>query len=114
LISSDIHNKEVSLSATEFNTLRVLFRVLDREGRPIEASGRPKSANSSKMSSGASKPLSSYAPFFNVPSQIGQQTSAKVHMSVIIEWINNLLLTTEPTEGIFKLNSLNKCVVTKS
>ena len=27
LISTDIHNKEVSLSATEFNTLRILFKL---------------------------------------------------------------------------------------
>jgi len=68
LISSDIHNKEVSLSATEFNTLRILFRVVDRDGRPIETSGRPKSATSSKVSqTGSIKPLSSFAPFFSTP-----------------------------------------------
>lgn len=27
LISTDIHSPEVSLSATEFNTLRVLFKI---------------------------------------------------------------------------------------
>ncbi len=32
LVSSDIHNSEVSLSATEFNTLRVLFRVDQSSG----------------------------------------------------------------------------------
>jgi len=26
-VSTDIHNKEVQLSATEFNTLRILFKV---------------------------------------------------------------------------------------
>jgi|TARA_B110001450_G_scaffold248932_1_gene265689 hypothetical protein len=32
LVSSDIHNKEVSLSATEFNTLRILFKVVGSDG----------------------------------------------------------------------------------
>lgn len=36
LISSDIHNKEVSLSATEFNTLRVLFKVVGPDGKSLE------------------------------------------------------------------------------
>ena len=27
LVSTDIHNKDVSLSATEFNTLRILFNI---------------------------------------------------------------------------------------
>jgi hypothetical protein len=45
LISSDIHNKEVSLSATEFNTLRILFKVQGADGRSNE---RPKSASLNK------------------------------------------------------------------
>ena len=36
LISSDIHNKEVSLSATEFNTLRILFKIVGPDGKSIE------------------------------------------------------------------------------
>lgn len=36
LVSSDIHNKEVSLSATEFNTLRILFKVVNSDGRSLE------------------------------------------------------------------------------
>lgn len=48
LISSDIHNKEVSLSATEFNTLRILFKVQSVDGKSMES--RPTSASSSKMS----------------------------------------------------------------
>lgn len=35
-------------------------------------------------------------------------------MSTIIDWVSNLLITSEPTENLFKLNSLNKCVATKS
>lgn len=48
LISSDIHNKEVSLSATEFNTLRILFKVQSSEGKSLES--RPTSASSSNRS----------------------------------------------------------------
>ena len=36
LVSTDIHNKEVSLSATEFNTLRILFKVIGSDGKAIE------------------------------------------------------------------------------
>ena len=34
LVSTDIHNKEVQLSATEFNTLRVLFRIRGQQEKP--------------------------------------------------------------------------------
>lgn len=54
LISSDIHNKEVTLSATEFNTLRILFKVVGPDGRLIETvDKRPKSATSQQNKSGA-------------------------------------------------------------
>lgn len=47
LISSDIHNKEVSLSATEFNTLRILFKIVGPDGKQIvDNKGRPNSATS--------------------------------------------------------------------
>lgn len=45
LVSSDIHNKEVSLSATEFNTFRILFKVVGADGRSLENQLRPKSAS---------------------------------------------------------------------
>ncbi len=45
LVSSDIHNKEVSLSATEFNTLRILFKLVGPDGNAIDNSMRPKSAS---------------------------------------------------------------------
>jgi hypothetical protein len=45
LVSSDIHNKEVSLSATEFNTLRILFKVVGSDGQSIENQSKPKSAS---------------------------------------------------------------------
>lgn len=70
LISSDIHNKEVSLSATEFNTLRILFKIIGPDGKSIESlKQRPSSATStsSKSGGGSYKPLSTYAAFFNQP-----------------------------------------------
>ena len=61
------------------------------------------------------KQLSTFAHFFNPnPASGGNQSSIKVHMNTIIEWINGILLTIEPSEGLFKLNNLNKCVATKS
>jgi hypothetical protein len=49
LISSDIHNKEVSLSATEFNTLRIIFSIYTTDGKPVDGN----------------KLLSNYSSFFN-------------------------------------------------
>jgi len=57
--------------------------------------------------------MSSFAPFFTVPSAGSSNASTKVHMSVITDWINNLLVSIEPNEGLFKLNNLNKCIATK-
>ena len=56
LVSTDIHNKDVSLSATEFNTLRILFKT---DGK-------------SKVM------LSQMAPFF---SQTSTPSTQKVHMN---------------------------------
>lgn len=91
LVSTDIHNKDVSLSATEFNTLRILFNI---EGKTT------------------GKQLSGYAPFFQTTTQNSSQTS-KVHMNIISEWINSILLPVESSEGVLKMNSLNKCVTVK-
>jgi len=63
LISSDIHNKEVSLSATEFNTLRILFKVQGSDGRSFENLSRPRSGTSNSKSN-SSKPLSSFTTFY--------------------------------------------------
>ena len=66
LISSDIHNKEVSLSATEFNTLRILFKIVGPDGKQIEnIKTRPNSATSTSKNSQGCKPLSAFANFFN-------------------------------------------------
>lgn len=79
LVSTDIHNKDVQLSATEFNTLRIIF--------DIQSTQTQKSM------------LSQFAPFFQQQQQMNTgplQNSAKVHMNVIIEWINNMLSPIEP------------------
>lgn len=118
LISSDIHNKEVSLSATEFNTLRILFKVQSTDGKSLES--RPTSASSSKMSMSSMqmKQLSHFAPFYMQPasttSSASGQSSAKVHMSTIMDWIISLLAIQEPMENLYKLNSLNKCMNVKT
>jgi hypothetical protein len=89
LVSTDIHNKDVSLSATEFNTLRILFNI---EGKTT------------------GKQLSGYAPFFQTTQSA--QTN-KVHMNLISDWINSLLLPIESQSGMLKMNNLNKCVTVK-
>mmetsp|Transcript_2001 Transcript_2001/g.3546 ORF Transcript_2001/g.3546 Transcript_2001/m.3546 type:complete len:186 (-) Transcript_2001:393-950(-) len=40
--------------------------------------------------------------------------SVKVHMNVIIDWINTVLSPSEPTESTLKMNSLYRCVSLKS
>ena len=85
LISTDIHNKEVSLSATEFNTLRILFKIQGSDGQPINTTG---------------KHLSSFAPFYQSQASAsgpGNSTSIKVHMNEINDWINMLI---QPVESI--------------
>jgi hypothetical protein len=63
LISADIHNKEVALSATEFNTLRVLFKVHSLDGKALDLVQRPRSAASSSTRA-TQKQLSAFTPFF--------------------------------------------------
>jgi hypothetical protein len=70
LVSSDIHNTDVSLSASEFNTLRVLFKV--------EKSSGLKSAST----------LSSIASFF---ASASSHSTLKVSMGVIAEWIVSMI-----------------------
>lgn len=112
LVSTDIHNKEVSLSATEFNTLRVLFRVHSVDGRIIDPGSRPRSGTSSHRSS-TTKSLSSFAPFYQSQSAVSGGQSVKVHMTQLIEWIYSSLSVLEPMDGNFKMNSLYKCVTVK-
>ena len=63
LVSADIHNKEVSISATEFNTLRILFKIHSVDGRPFGDLNRPKSSTTSSRSM-SQKTLSSFTPYF--------------------------------------------------
>jgi hypothetical protein len=59
LVSTDIHNNEVSLTANEFNSLRILFNVED------------------------AKSLASMTPFFSQSTH----SSTKVHINELQEWI---------------------------
>ena len=70
LVSTDIHNDEVSLTANEFNSLRVIFRI--------------------KNSQAPNAPLSSLTPFFP---QNGQ--SVKVHMNMLQDWLLQAVAHTE-------------------
>jgi len=91
LISTDIHTAEVSLSASEFNTLRILFKINQPSG----------------LKAGAMQ-LSQLTPFFQ---QTGHQV--KVHMNVIIDWLSQIILQHEPEGEVQYMNSLNKCVTIK-
>ena len=83
LVSTDIHNNEVSLTANEFNSLRILFKVED------------------------AKSLASLTPFFTQSTH----SSTKVHMNELQDWILEQLDQNEPEQ--FNLSHLNKCVVVK-
>lgn len=76
LVSTDIHNDEVSLTANEFNSLRVLFKVKNQ-------------------SVGNATTLSQLTPFFT-----GQATgqSQKVHMSALQDWLLNAVAQTEEVD----------------
>lgn len=66
LVSTDIHNDEVSLTANEFNSLRILFKV-----RNMAEVAKP------------AQNLSQLTPFYT--QQSGQ--SIKIHMNVLQEWL---------------------------
>ena len=65
---------------------------------------------------GSMKQLSHFAPFFHQASSAATtgQSSVKVHMSTIMDWIIGLLAVQEPMENLYKLNSLNKCMNVKT
>ncbi|CDW72648.1 tubulin binding cofactor c domain-containing protein [Stylonychia lemnae] len=92
VISTDIHSTEVSLSATEFNTLRVLFKIQQAAGSKISAS----------------QTLAQLTPFFQPSNQ-----QVKVHMNVIIDWLGQIISPHEPEDEIVYMNGLNKCVTIK-
>lgn len=103
LVSTDIHNTEVCLTANEFNSLRVLFRPLQIQGTQL------------------SRSLASLTPFYSSGSH-----STKIHMTELSEWLLNnveqedvLSSTYKKLEGdVLKPNAehitfLNKCVTIK-
>ena len=94
LVSTDIHNTEVSLTANEFNSLRVAFRL------NVKA-----------------KNLASLTNFYK-PGAV----SAKVHMNELSDWIlDNLTLEEPSTEALLDkktgktetISYLNKAVMVK-
>jgi hypothetical protein len=91
LISSDIHSPEASLSASEFNTLRILFKVQQASGLK-----------------GPGVQLSALTPFYQTGSH-----SVKVNMNVIIDWLAQIIAPHEPEGEIVYMNGLNKCVTIK-
>ena len=64
LVSTDIHNDEVSLTANEFNSLRILFKM--------------KNAQPGQQAS-----LSNMTPFFTGAQQNSAAQTNKVHMSAL-------------------------------
>jgi len=83
LVSSDIHNTEVSLSPTELNTMRILF----------------------KTSSGG--PITNSTPFFSYGS------SMKVHMNLIADWVVGAISGQENQDNVVYLSNLDRCVTIK-
>lgn len=63
LVSTDIHNDEVSLTANEFNALRILFKVKGQDGTSNQ------------------RTLAQLTPFFG--QQGASQQSTKIHMSAL-------------------------------
>jgi len=104
LVSTDIHNSEVSLTANEFNSLRVLFKF---RGQVIGTTMQ--------------KTLASMTPFY----AIGAHTP-KVHMQELQDWILANLEFEDTLGSSYKslgqdafnpksdhITFLNKCVTVK-
>lgn len=64
LVSTDIHNTEVCLTANEFNSLRVIFKPQPIQGTAL------------------SRSLASLTPFYSVGSH-----STKIHMTELSDWL---------------------------
>lgn len=103
-MSTDIHNTEVSLTANEFNSLRVLFKY---QGQVIGTTMQ--------------KTLSSMTPFYAVGTH-----SAKVHMQELQDWILQNLELEDSLGSSYQalgqdaftpksdhITFLNKCVTVK-
>ena len=75
LVSTDIHNDEVSLTANEFNSLRILFKV--------------KSPTPGQQSAN----LAQLTPFFS-----GSSQSQKVHMNALQDWLVGAVASAEEVD----------------
>jgi TBCC domain-containing protein 1 len=93
LVSTDIHNSEVSLTANEFNSLRVLFKPHQIQGTTL------------------SRSLASLTPFF----ASGATHSTKVHMSDLADWLLQNVESDDLSkrQDSLQITYLNKCVAIK-
>lgn len=102
LISSDIHNNEVSLSAAEFNTLRILFRTNTLAQKSSQQNMK------ALLNTSPKNLLASLTPFYST-----QQHTVKVHMNQITDWLLQAICHSDTDPQTTFLDSLNKCVMTK-
>lgn len=93
LVSTDIHNSEVSLTANEFNSLRILFKPQQIQGTALARS------------------LASLTPFF----ASGATHSTKVHMSDLADWLLQNVDSEDQSkrQDQLQITYLNKCVAIK-
>jgi TBCC domain-containing protein 1 len=96
LVSTDIHNNEVQLTANEFNSLRVIFKTKGPKGQPAPT-------------------LASLTPFYSQ-----QSHSTKVHIDILQEWILRNLVQQDddqfskaPSSQIEFISFLNKAVTVR-
>jgi len=83
LVSTDIHSNEVQLTANEFNSLRILFKV---RNLMAPTKGQPAQVPS----------LSSLTPFYTSSSH-----STKIHIDLLQEWIlHNMALSEDDAFGL--------------
>ncbi len=81
----------LTLSASEINALRVLFRVVRPDGSPFKSTGS----------------LSSYAPFFISASAT---STAKAKLSIVADWVLSALGTKDKQEDTIEFSGICKGV----
>lgn len=100
IIASDIHNTETSLNASEFNTLKFLFKVYDVNTNTME------SLHNLNPNKKGGAQLCNYAYFFdNLP------PVTKVNMNIANEWLLSAISTEPPSDNDYiRIKNLSKCV----
>lgn len=102
IIASDIHNTETSLNASEFNTLKFLFKIYDPNNTTNQSI---QSYSSNKKNPNQ---LCNYADFFENVSPV-----SKVNMNIANEWLLSVI-SNDPPSDYFKIKNLSKSVSTTS